>query len=61
MGYELPQHRQEITVSAGTAFKAGFFGFFGMFLASLIVSVIMFVGILLLSLVLSATLISLFE
>lgn len=43
MGYELPPHRQEIHVSAGTAFKIGFFGFFGAFFASLIVSVILFV------------------
>lgn len=43
MGYELPPHRQEVHVTAGTAFKIGFFGFFGAFFASLIVSVIMFV------------------
>lgn len=31
---------RQIGISAGTAFKAGFFGFFGAFVASLIISVI---------------------
>jgi hypothetical protein len=31
--------RTQITLSAGTAFKAGFFWFFGVFFASLIVAI----------------------
>lgn len=61
MAYQPPQHRQEITVSAGTAFKLGFFGFFGVFLASLIVSVAMFFVVLLLSLIIGATVAGMFE
>jgi hypothetical protein len=43
--YEPTQHRatpspQRVTISAGTAFKAGFFGFFGWFVAALIVGTI---------------------
>jgi hypothetical protein len=43
MSYDLPPQRQEIYVSAGTAFKIGFFGFFGAFVGSLIIGIIMFV------------------
>jgi len=32
---------RQIGISAGTAFKAGFFGFFGAFAASLIVAVVL--------------------
>jgi hypothetical protein len=43
--YEPAQHRatpspQRVTISAGTAFKAGFFGFFGWFVAALIVGTV---------------------
>jgi hypothetical protein len=54
MSYETPPHmsvpynaRQRIDISAGTAFKAGFFAYFGMMCAALIVGVIVF-GIMLL-------------
>jgi|GEM_PF-6655965 len=33
-------HRQQIEISAGTAFKAGFFAYFGMMVAALIVGII---------------------
>ncbi|TQL79324.1 hypothetical protein FB566_4925 [Stackebrandtia endophytica] len=33
-------HRQQIDISAGTAFKAGFFAYFGMMCAALIVGII---------------------
>jgi len=40
--------RQEVTVSAGTAFKIGFFGAFGFMVAGILLSVIFFlVGLLL--------------
>jgi hypothetical protein len=38
-----PQPSNKVTISAGTAFKAGFFGFFGAVTASVIVSIILFV------------------
>ncbi|MGH8792701.1 MAG: hypothetical protein ACRDXX_08655 [Stackebrandtia sp.] len=40
MTYSAPNHRQEVTISGGTAFKAGFFGFFGVLVAYLVVALI---------------------
>lgn len=60
MGYELPPHQREIHISAGTAFKIGFFGFFGAFFASLIISVILFVIALVVTAVLGATIVDQF-
>ncbi|MFD0558969.1 hypothetical protein ACFQ3B_18205 [Stackebrandtia endophytica] len=47
MSYQTPpqqgfgmNHRQQIDISAGTAFKAGFFAYFGMMCAALIVGII---------------------
>jgi hypothetical protein len=40
-----PYGPNRVTISAGTAFKAGFFGFFGVFLASLILAI--FAGLIL--------------
>ncbi|GAA4897936.1 hypothetical protein LX16_1029 [Stackebrandtia albiflava] len=46
MSYETPPHlsgrphRQQIDISAGTAFKAGFFAYFGFMCAALIVGVV---------------------
>lgn len=60
MSYDIPQPRHEVHVSAGTAFKVGFFGFFGAFVASLILSAIGFVILLVIGLVLGATTAGLF-